>query len=47
MEIEQAFDEIVPQGKNIGRFQFFIFSNISLCQILLAGQLCLMGTALS
>ena len=44
MEIEQAFDDVTPGGRKLGKFQYFLFSTVTLGQVLLACQMCLMGT---
>ena len=44
MEIEQAFEKVAPGSRNIGRFQYIIFSAICAVQIFLACQMCLLGT---
>ena len=43
MEIEQAFDDVTPGGRKLGKFQYFLFSTVTLGQVLLACQMCLMG----
>ena len=43
MEIEQAFDDVTPGGRKLGKFQYFLFSIVTLGQVLLACQMCLMG----
>ena len=43
MEIEQAFDDVTPGGRRLGKFQYFLFSTVTLGQVLLACQMCLMG----
>jgi len=42
MEIEQAFEKVAPGTKNVGRFQYLIYSCVCFVQILLACQMCLL-----
>ena len=42
MEIEQAFEKVAPGTRNVGKFQYLIYSCVCLVQILLACQMCLL-----
>ena len=42
MEIEQAFEKVAPGTKNVGRFQYLIYSCVCFVQILMACQMCLL-----